>query len=458
MGLVVKRVGAVVGAMVLLVAAPAAATPGPADAPEYWFDSWQIPTLWAGGARGQGITIAEIDTGVTAGLPELSGRILPGADLGLGGTGHIDREKDEFGHGTAMASIMVARPGLLGITGIAPAARILPIAVPLNGTVDAGRPDKVPQAIRYAADHHAKIISMSLGGKRTPGVDAKPCNDAEQAAIYYALRKGTLVIASVGNTGPRKNTIEDPGVCLGVLSVGAVDETGTVASFSAREPYLTLVAPGVNIPTLSRVAGQAYSGDGTSQATAITSAVAALVWSRYPNLDARGVSTRILATLAGHRARPSTAYGYGLLDAYRAVTATVAADAPNPVYDAVAPFMSRVDALDLPPPSRPAAAPRRSGPPPGSFQVGSVSRLTTVPVLTGIATSAAGVLMLLLLFGFGIRARSRRQVAAAAAAAARLAEPPPAPAATSEVLWTAQPVQPHRPRPGPGGSDGGFAP
>lgn len=454
-----KRACAAFGAVLLLVAVPAAATPGPPDAPEYWFDSWQVPSLWAAGARGQGITIAEIDTGVNAGLPELSGRILRGADLGMGGNGHIDREKDEFGHGTAMASIMVARPGFLGITGIAPAAKILPIAVPLNGTTDAGKPDKVPQAIRYAAEHHAKIISMSLGGKRIPGVDPKPCNDSEQAAIYYALRKGALVIASVGNTGPRKNTIEDPGVCLGVLSVGAIDESGTVAPFSAREPYLTLVAPGVNIPSLSRVAGQAYAGDGTSQATAITSAVAALVWSRYPNLDARGVSSRILATLDRHRTRPSTAYGYGMLNAYDAVTASVPADAPNPVYDSVAPFMSRVDALNVHPPSRPAPAAKRSGPSLGSFHVGSVSRLTTVPVLTGIATSAAGVLMLLLLFGFGIRARSRRKVAAAVAAAARAAEPMPVPAEVSEVTWTVQPpVQPHRPRPGPGTSDGGLAP
>ena len=452
-----RRLCAALGVLFLLGAAPpAAATPGPPDAPEYWFDSWQLPTLWAGGARGQGVTIAEIDTGVNAQLPELSGRILPGADLGLGGNGHIDREKDEFGHGTAMASIMVARPGLLGITGIAPAARVLPVAVPLNGTTDAGRPDKVAQAIRYAADHHAKIISMSLGGKRTPGVDDKPCKDSEQAAIYYALRKGALVVASVGNTGPHRNTIEDPGVCLGVISVGAVDATGTVASFSAREPYLTLVAPGVNIPSLSRVAGQAYSGEGTSQATAITSAVAALVWSRYPSLDARGVSARILATLDARRAKPSPDYGYGLLDAYRAVTASVPATAPSPVYTAVAPFMSRVDALNVHPPQRPAPAPARSGPPPGTFHVGAVSRLTTVPVLAGIAMSAAGVVALLVLLGFGIRARRRRRAAAALAAAARAAEPlPPAFADTSEVTWT---VPPYRPRPGPGNSDGGLAP
>jgi subtilisin family serine protease len=394
---------------VLLTAAPAAATPGPANAPEFWFDSWRIPALWASGATGHGITIAEIDSGVNASLPELRGRILNGTDLGRGGNGHTDRERDPFGHGTAMASIMVARPGLLDITGIAPDARILPIAVPLNGTTDAGGPDEVPDAIRYAVDHHAKIVSMSLGGMRTPGVDQSPCRDSEQAAIFYALRKGALVIASVGNRGPRKNTVEDPGACLGVISVGAVDETGTVARFSSREPYLTLDAPGVNVPSLGRIPGQAYSGDGTSQATAITSAVAALVWSRYPTLSARSVASRLLATLDDRRATPDPAYGLGLLDAYRAVTADVPADAPNPVYDAVQPFMSRVDALNARPGAAPRPAAHGSGPPPGSFHVGSVSRLTTRQVLTGFALAVFALLWLVAFGWIGVRSRRRRR-------------------------------------------------
>jgi subtilisin family serine protease len=405
MGAGVRRVAAALVALALLVATagPAAATPGPPGAPEYWFDSWQLQSLWAGGARGQGITIAEIDTGVNADLPELRGRILPGMDFGRHGDGQIDRDRDTFGHGTAMASIMVARPGLFGITGIAPDSQILPIAVPLNGTTTAGQPDRVPQAIRYAANHHAKIISMSLGGKRTPGLDSQPCGDSEQAAIFYALRKGALVVASVGNTGPTKNTVEDPGVCLGVVAVGAVDATGTVASFSSRLPYVTLAAPGVNVPSLGRAPGQAFSGNGTSQATAMTSATAALVWSAHPNLDARGVLTRMLATLDARRSQPSVAYGYGLLDAYRAVTAAVAAGAPNPVYSAVAPFMSRVDALTRRV-HRPAPAATKPLPPVRNVEIGSVPALTG-RVDLGIALGASGLVLLAALAVVGVRAR-----------------------------------------------------
>jgi subtilisin family serine protease len=371
--------------------APAGATPGPSDAPEYWFDTWHVPALWQSGARGQGITIAEIDTGVNAKLPELRGRVLAGADLGASGNGQIDRQVDTFGHGTAMASIMVARPGVLGITGLAPAARVLPIAVPLGGTTTEERPDEVPQAIRYAAAHGAQIISMSLGGNRSPRRDTEPCPADEQAAIFDALRKGTLVIASVGNTGPTRNTIEDPGVCLGVISVGAVDGGGQVANFSGREPYLTLVAPGVNVPSLGRIAGQAFAGEGTSQAAAITSAVAALVWSAHPKLDAAGVAARLISTLDDAQDPPSPAYGYGVLDAYRAVTADIPADAPNPVYDAVRPFLDRAAALRRPAPAAPPAAGTHPVPV-GAYDVGSRPWLTT-QLGMGIGLAAAGLLL-----------------------------------------------------------------
>ena len=165
---------ALVAVVLLLVAgAPAAiATPGPPDAPEWWFDKWNVPGLWAAGADGRGITIAEVDSGVNASLTALSGKILPGIDFGAqGGNGRIDRETDPFGHGTAMASIMVASPTIFGIEGLAPAAKILPVAIPLLGTSDANGNDHLSDAITWAADHGAKIINMSLGASRDQQTD-----------------------------------------------------------------------------------------------------------------------------------------------------------------------------------------------------------------------------------------------------------------------------------------------
>jgi subtilisin family serine protease len=413
--------------------AAAGAVPGPPDAPEYWFATWHVPALWHDGARGQGITIAEIDTGVNAALPELRGRVLAGRDYGDAGNGQIDHQIDTFGHGTAMASIMVARPGVLNITGIAPDAKILPISVPLGGTTTQGRPDQVPAAIRYGVDHGAKIINMSLGGVRKPSVDPEACPADEQAAIYYALRKGALLIASVGNTGPSQNTIEDPAVCLGVIAVGAVDAGGVVADFSARVPYVTLVGPGVNVPSLGRIPGEAFAGEGSSQAAALTSAAAALVWSAHPGLDARGVATRIIATLDHRRENPSPAYGYGVLNAYRAVTADVPADAPNPVFDAVQPFLARQQARGLGRPAAPPPAAADHPTPLGPVLVGSRTWLTP-QIALGIALAAAGLLLSsgsgLVLARGGARPVARR--------------PEPGPRRRRP-----QPTPPRRPVPGP---------
>ncbi len=396
------------GLLVVAVAPAAQAAPGPPNAPEYWFDSWHIQQLWQRGVTGQGMTIAELDTGVNAALPELAGKVLPGQDFGRSGDGRVDRDIQAFGHGTAMASIMVGSQGLLGITGLAPGAKLLPIALPLTGTTDASSDDHLAEAIRWAVDHGGKVISMSLGGARNPSTDKVPCPAAEQAAIYYALNRGAVVLAAAGNNGLSTNAVEEPGVCLGVVAVGAVDQSGVAAPFSSRHRYLTLGAPGVDVASLSRVAGSAYAGDGTSQATAIASAVVALVWSKYPRLTGRQVVARVLATLDQHRTSRDPRIGYGVLNAYRAVTGAVAAGAPDPVYTAAAPFQARAQAF---------ARAGRAAPPPqafaartslGRFSIGTAPRLLVPQVLGGLAVAAGGLLALIaLLAGVALR-RGRR--------------------------------------------------
>jgi subtilisin family serine protease len=291
-----RRLLATLAVAVLAFAPSAAATPGDPYAPQYYFDQWHVHHLWSLGADGHGVTIAEIDTGVDASLGVFAGRVVSGTDFGrLGGNGEIDRDRDAYGHGTSMASIMIGRPGQFRIQGLAPAATLIPVAIPLTGTTDEQSDDELPQAIRWAADHGAKVISMSLGGVRRPAQNRIACPDDEQQAIFYALRKGAILFAASGNRGANDDAVEEPGVCLGVVSVGAVDKNGTVASFSSRHRYLTMSAPGVNIASIGP-GGAPFSGDGTSQATAIASAVAALVWSKYPSLSASQVVARILAT------------------------------------------------------------------------------------------------------------------------------------------------------------------
>jgi LPXTG-motif cell wall-anchored protein len=390
------------------LALPAAAAPGPAAAPEWWFDSWRVPALWAGGADGHGITIAVVDTGVQASLPELRGKVLAGADFtGNGSDGRIDYDGDDFAHGTAMTSIMVARSGYAGIEGLAPNARILPIAVPLKGVVRHGTPpaNATSSAIDYAVEHGARIINMSLGGVREESADGPdPCPGAVQQAVLRALRRGVLVVAASGNSGDEDSPVEEPGVCLGVVSVGAVDRNLDVPTFSSRHPYLTVSAPGVDIPTLSR--DSAYIGEGTSQATAITSAVLALIWSRYPTESARQILTRLLGTVTdrGPAGRDS-AYGYGVINAAAAIAAPVpAVDAANPVLDGAQPLLSGGPSAG----PKPLAAAGSANPSLGTFQVlpATDRRSAQWYLLAG----AALFFLLLALLAFGGWLRRRRRL------------------------------------------------
>ncbi len=182
-----------------------------------------------------------------------------------------------------------------------------------------------------------------------------------------------------------------------MVSVGAVDASGQVAAFSSRHAYLTLTAPGVAIASLGRQPQTAFSGAGTSQATAITSAVLALVWSAYPQLTGRQVVARVLATLrpppGGAAGGRDPAYGYGVLDGGRAVTADVPADAANPVDDAVQPFVRRAAAAATaageprPAPVGTAAAP------PGRVIVGARPGPSRTWLVVGVVAAVLGLLL-----------------------------------------------------------------
>src|SRR6201999_4226501 len=106
---------------------------------------------------------------------------------------------------------------------------------------------------------------------------------------------------------------------------------GGVAAFSSLQNYLTMTAPGAQIASIGHD-GSPYAGSGTSQATAIASAAAALVWSKFPDLTADQLVARLLATADRAGDPHSAAYGYGTVNPYRAVHATVPAGAPDPVY------------------------------------------------------------------------------------------------------------------------------
>jgi subtilisin family serine protease len=254
-------------------------------------------------------------------------------------------------------------------------------------------------AIDYAASHGARIISMSLGGPRTEGEDRLPCPSDIQDAVRRALRRGALVVAASGNSAQSGSPVEEPGVCLGVVSVGAVDARLRITGFSSRHRYLSVTAPGSTIATLNREPAAAFVGAGTSHATALTSAALALVWSKYPRESGRQVLSRLLATATdrGPKGRDPE-YGVGVIDPYAAIAAGPAVAAgPNPVLDGAAPLLALARARASAP--RPAVVAPAPDLPLGEYRVGSSrpARLDAAVALPAAGAAGFGALALVLL-------------------------------------------------------------
>ncbi|MFB7186798.1 type VII secretion-associated serine protease mycosin [Streptomyces sp. NPDC056230] len=278
--------------------------------------------------KGRGITVAVVDTGVDGSLPDLAGQVLPGKDMIGFGAGRGDRSWAR--HGTAMAGIIAGRGHGDGrgdgVLGIAPEAKILPVRVileasdPSRAKARESRGTALADGIRWAADHGADVINLSLGDDSE---SAHP-EPGEDAAIQYALKKGAVVVASSGNGGEKGDHISYPAAYPGVIAVAAVDRYGTHAAFSTRRWYATVSAPGVDI-VVAAPDRQYYVEWGTSAAAAFVSGAVALVRAAHPGLTPAQIK-RLLTDTA--RSAPASgrddARGYGIVDPAAAIRAGAA--------------------------------------------------------------------------------------------------------------------------------------
>ncbi|WP_187438303.1 S8 family serine peptidase [Actinomadura decatromicini] len=314
---------AAASALVLSTAMPAVATPRGRD-DQWWFSAWAIEKETWPISKGAGVTVAVIDNGVNGRIPDLQGVLVPGIDQTTfkGGDGQIAPTSDVDGsHGTAMAGLIASRGTGTGYVGVAPEAKIMSVKSSLT-VWDKG--------IRFAVDHGAKVISISQGFATQRG-----CGPELQQAVSYALQRDVVVVASAGNDGDESNDSEEPGDCIGVLTVGAVDNKKTPWVSTQRKPYVSVAAPGVGVNALRADGTLLDNVSGTSQAAALTAAVVTLVRSKYPQMSAREVVQRIINTAvdAGPRGKDDLT-GYGVVIPHAALTATVPKSAPNPVFAA----------------------------------------------------------------------------------------------------------------------------
>jgi subtilisin family serine protease len=167
--------------------------------------------------------------------------------------------------------------------GIAPEAKILPVRViledddPARSKARTTRGNALAEGIRWAADHGAEVINLSLGDD---SASAHP-EPSEDEAIQYALKKNVVVVASAGNGGDKGDHVSYPAAYPGVIAATAVDKYGTRAAFSTRRWYAAVSAPGVDV-VIADPDRKYYAGWGTSAASAFVSGAAALIKAAHP--------------------------------------------------------------------------------------------------------------------------------------------------------------------------------
>ncbi|MGW7498461.1 type VII secretion-associated serine protease mycosin [Streptomyces luteogriseus] len=308
-----------------LVLLPAATAHADGIRAQQWaLDAMHTEQAWQT-TKGEGITVAVLDTGVEADHPDLAGNVLPGKDLV--GFGAEPGDRAWARHGTAMAGIIAGHghgPGNAdGVLGIAPEAKILPVRVILEdgdssrAKARSTRGNALAEGIRWAADHGADVINLSLGDD---SASAHP-EPSEDQAVQYALKKGVVVVASAGNGGEKGDHISYPAAYPGVIAATAVDRAGTRASFSTRRWYATVSAPGVDV-VIADPDHKYYEGWGTSAAAAFVSGAAALVKAAHPGLAPAQIKSLLEDTA---RNAPSggrdDSRGFGFIDPAAAIEA-----------------------------------------------------------------------------------------------------------------------------------------
>jgi subtilisin family serine protease len=267
------------------------------------------------------LRIAVLDVGVELAHPDLNIDVGLSYDATGNGTGGAPGNACD-NHGTGVAGCIVAKiNNNLGVAGVAPNCKvvsirngvsIMPCTDSTNTTVSA-----LGGAIDYARTSGCKITNAS---------QAYSMLAVTETAYQNAFNAGIVNFAACGNESA--SSIDYPASSAYVLAVGAIDRTGTIASFSNTGTGLAFVAPGVDLTTTDRTGADGYvAGDyvgtsGTSGASPYAAGVAALMLSVNPNLTPTEIGT-IMKNTAVDRGAPGydTTYGWGFVNAYNALNA-----------------------------------------------------------------------------------------------------------------------------------------
>jgi subtilisin family serine protease len=327
---------------------------------ETYFDQWGLrrigfkpgtakQSLWP--EKASPVVVAVIDTGIDMFHPELLGAIwrnkkeIPNNGIDDDKNGYVDDVygwnfvdknndiRDINGHGTVTSGIIAAWPNnRIGIAGVNPWAQIMPVkAMEWNGR---GWAFDIADAVKYAADNGARVINISLGGKKL--------NRAQMMAVKYARDRGVIIVAAAGNEGENTDNFSPAGL-PGIVTVAATGPDDRRVGYSSWGHGVDIAAPGVDILSLRArrtdlltfekkdyKPGTAFVGKdkryyritGTSFAAPYVSGVASLILSIHPELTDKQVIRMILHSAEDIDIPGWDQFtGYGLLDARAALKA-----------------------------------------------------------------------------------------------------------------------------------------
>jgi subtilisin family serine protease len=350
---------ALAAALLLPALAVAFGNTEPLAADQWYLTQDRAWTYWQTQPALALVKVAVVDSGIDYGHPEFAGRVVAGRSFVGGSWKH-----DSDGHGTFVAGVIAADPANgQGIAGMAFNARLLIAKVVPPDDSGVNLQAEV-NGIRWAVREGAQVINLSLGGQRDP-VDLRldTYSPLEREAIEYAVTKGAVVVAAVGN-GTDSPSIpwvyaDYPAALPHVLGVSALRQNGSVPDYSNRDPvYVDVAAPGDAIvstvprnlvdATQPECAGTPYStcgpsefrdAIGTSFAAPQVSAAAALLLGENPQLTPDQVlwllerSAHDVNSATGCRKCPpgrDALTGWGRLDVQAALTLLRSGRLPKP--------------------------------------------------------------------------------------------------------------------------------
>jgi len=268
-------------------------------------------------ACGTGVTVAVVDTGIAcydeAGF--MKGTDLKGTTC-VGGYNFVGKNEiaaDDQGHGTHVAgTIAQTTNNSVGVAGLAHCAKLMPVKVLSKGGW--GTMADVAEGIRWAADHGAQVINLSLGSSAKSKV--------VENAVTHAYKKGVVVVAAAGNSG---KSVGFPAAYAGAIAVSATDNKDAIAWFSSRGPEVAIGAPGVAVTqqTICEAGKNKCEQwgvfNGTSMASPhVAGAAAILVGQGITDPDAVKATLQSTATPKEDK----TLFGAGILEAGKAAMHT----------------------------------------------------------------------------------------------------------------------------------------